>query len=135
MDKLKIFDDLLEKIELLQAVINKRFAYKTFRIDRQAGFVFNSLDGKVLPLDSLSSGEQHELVLLYELLFKVKPPSLILIDEPEISLHIAWQQEFLKDLLEVARVSNFDALIATHSPDIINDRWDLTVQLKGPEQR
>jgi len=30
------------------------------------------------------------------------------------------------------RKSNIDVLIATHSPDIIHDRWDLTVELKGP---
>jgi predicted ATP-binding protein involved in virulence len=86
-----------------------------------------------LPVTSLSSGEQHELVLLYELLFKVNPDSLILIDEPELSLHIAWQQQFLQDLQKITQLASFDVLIATHSPQIIHDRWDLTVELKGPE--
>ena len=80
----------------------------------------------------LSSGEQHELVILYELLFRAKSNSLILIDEPELSLHVAWQERFVKDLEETARVSNFRAIIATHSPEIIGDRWDLTVELSGP---
>ena len=80
----------------------------------------------------LSSGEQHQLVMLYELLFKVKPNSLILIDEPEISLHLAWQVQFLKDLQTILKLADFDVLIATHSPSIIEDRWDLTVELKGP---
>ena len=39
-----------------------------------------------LHLVRLSSGEQHELVLAYDLLFKVKEKSLVLIDEPELSL-------------------------------------------------
>ena len=34
--------------------------------------------------------------MLYELLFKVQKDSLILIDEPEISLHIAWQKSSCK---------------------------------------
>jgi predicted ATP-binding protein involved in virulence len=80
----------------------------------------------------LSSGEQHELVMLYELLFKVKPNSLILIDEPELSLHLAWQVQFLKDLQAIIKLADFDVLIATHAPGIIDDRWDLTVELKGP---
>jgi predicted ATP-binding protein involved in virulence len=82
----------------------------------------------------LSSGEQHELVILYELLFRVSKNSIILIDEPEISLHVAWQDEFLKDLGQMAELSQFHALGATHSPQIISDRWDLTVELKGPAE-
>jgi predicted ATP-binding protein involved in virulence len=69
------------------------------------------------------------LVLLYELLFLVSPDSLVMIDEPEISLHVAWQQEFLNDLSTIIDQTLFDALIATHSPQIIHDRWDLTVEL------
>jgi len=68
--------------------------------------------------------------MFYELLFKVRKDSLILIDEPEITLHVAWQEEFLRDLQEMTRLSSFDVLIATHSPLIISDRWDLTVELK-----
>jgi predicted ATP-binding protein involved in virulence len=131
--KLSVFDDLTERIDLLVKIINSRFLYKQLSISKKAGFVFKTKDEKILPTTSLSSGEQHELVLLYELLFKVKANSLILIDEPEISLHVAWQQEFLKDLQEITRLVGFDVLIATHSPQIINDRWDLTVELQGPK--
>ena len=59
---------------------------------------------------------------------------MILIDEPELSLHVAWQVSFLSDLKELTRLVPLDVLIATHSPQIINDRWDLTVQLEGPEK-
>ena len=132
--KLSVFDELAEKIDLLSKIINKRFLHKNLSISKTDGFIFKTTEGKIIPPTSLSSGEQHELVLLYEMLFKVKPNSLILIDEPEISLHVAWQQEFLKDLQEITRLVGFDVLIATHSPQIINDRWDLTVELKGPKQ-
>lgn len=132
--KLGIFDELTDRIALLIKVINSRFLHKHLTISKTDGFVFKTSEGKIIPPTSLSSGEQHELVLLYEMLFKVKPNSLILIDEPEMSLHVAWQQEFLKDLQEITRLAGFDVLIATHSPQIINDRWDLTVELKGPKQ-
>jgi len=77
----------------------------------------------------LSSGEQHEVVLLFELLFKAKENSLVLIDEPEISLHVVWQKEFLNDIQEIIELQKIDVIIATHSPQIINDSWDLTVDL------
>lgn len=96
--------------------------------------MITAINGTPLPPEKLSSGEQHELVLLYELLFKVESGSLILIDEPELSLHVGWQLEFLRDLQEVSRLAGLDVLVATHSPQIINDRWDLTVQLEGPRK-
>jgi predicted ATP-binding protein involved in virulence len=131
--KLGIFDDVANKIDLLKRIINQRFLYKKMTISRRDGFVFTSSNGTRLTLENLSSGEQHELVLFYELLFKASPNSLILIDEPEISLHVVWQEQYLKDVQEIAQLVDIDALIATHSPDIIDGRRDLVVQLEGPE--
>lgn len=132
--KLGVFDDMADRIELFKNTINRRFLYKQMTVNREKGFIFTTPDDRPLPSSALSSGEQHELVLLYELLFRDKPESLILIDEPELSLHIAWQERFLKDLQEIIKLTSMDFLIATHSPDIISDRWDLTVELKGPAQ-
>ncbi len=127
--KLAVFDELAEKIDLLKSIINRRFKHKRMVVSRDSGIRFTTDTGQPLDATNLSSGEQHELIMLYELLFKVQRDSLILIDEPEISLHIAWQQEFLQDLSDMVRLSGFDVLIATHSPQIINDRWDLTIEL------
>jgi len=131
--KLEVLDSILEKIELLQEIINnrKRFLHKTLSVSKEEGLVFKTSDDRLLSPADLSSGEQHEIVLLYELLFKVPPDSLILIDEPEISLHVGWQHQFLQDLQRITEISPFDVLIATHSPQIIHDRWDLTLRLEG----
>ncbi len=140
--KLNVFAETAKKIELLRKIINNKFAYsyKEINFNKEKGFIFttgykhsDSDSKKLLPTD-LSSGEQHELVLLYELLFKVKSNSLVLIDEPELSLHVGWQNQFLKDLQEITQLVDLDILMATHSPDIIQDRWDLTVELKKPEK-
>lgn len=132
--KLAVFEEMAQKVQLLTDAINKRFKYKRMSISKERGFVFKSVvNNSRLPLASLSSGEQHELVLFYELLFKVEPNALVLLDEPEISLHLAWQQQFLGDLVEMVKLSSFDVLVATHSPGIIGKRWDLTVELKGPD--
>jgi hypothetical protein len=127
--KLKAFDQLLERIEVLKEIIGSRFLYKSFAADRERGFVFTAPNGRPIPLDALSSGEQHELVLSYELLFMVKSGSLILIDEPELSLHVTWQHRFLEDLNRISKLANLDFIVATHSPQIIHDRWDLAVSL------
>ncbi|MEH1958805.1 MAG: AAA family ATPase [Nostoc sp.] len=137
--KLSVFAEIATKIDLLRKIINNKFAYsyKEIHFSKEKGFVVTtSYDSSLsnsktlLPTD-LSSGEQHELVLLYELLFKVQPNSLVLIDEPELSLHVGWQVQFLKDLQDITQLADLNILMATHSPDIIQDRWDLTVELKG----
>jgi len=130
--KLSVFDDMATRIDLLKKMTNDRFLYKELEVSRDKGFVFVNPRGDEVPVTGLSSGEQHRLVLLYELLFRVSEGALILIDEPELSLHVVWQESFLRDIQEIARIRNFDVLIATHSPQIISDRWDLTVELKGP---
>lgn len=138
--KLSVFSEIANKIDLLRRIINNKFAYshKEMNFNKEKGFIFKTLyhpsssNRDTLAPTDLSSGEQHELVLLYELLFKVKPNSLVLIDEPELSLHVGWQAQFLKDLQEITKLADLDVLMATHSPDIIQDRWNLTVELRGP---
>jgi len=130
--KLGAFDNLLEKLELFTGILNdRRFVFKTIQVDREKGFYFLTSKGKELALNQLSSGEQNEVVLLYELIFNAKPNTLVLIDEPEISLHITWQKEFLNDLLKIIKIQNIQVMIATHSPSIINDRWDLVYNLEN----
>ena len=131
--KLGVFDDIYARTDAFLRIANERLQYKSLSVGLDGLKVTNS-EGSNLEPETLSSGEQHEIVLLFELLFETKPNSLILVDEPELSLHVAWQREMLKDLQKMAELSDFRAILATHSPQIINDRWDLTIELKGPDQ-
>lgn len=131
-EKLKVFDDMKLRVGMLTDTVNARYRYKSLKIDRKGGFRLVSDADAPMDLASLSSGEQHELVLLYELLFMVPRNGLVLIDEPEISLHVGWQSRFLEDLLGILEVTGAHALIATHAPAIIGNRWDLAVRLEGP---
>ena len=132
--KLSVFDKLFSKVSLFKSIISRRFLNKRILINKDQGIAFTTNLEKPLAATDLSSGEQHEVVMLYELLFKVRPDSLILIDDPEISLHVSWQVQFLRDLTEITDSSDFDLLVATHSPQIINARWDLTVELKDTRE-
>jgi ABC-type glutathione transport system ATPase component len=132
--KLKVFDNLYEKLSTFLEILNqRRLSYKQLSISAKEGFIFTNSKGKNLIPTDLSSGEQHELVLLYLLLFKIPENSLILIDEPEISLHIDWQMDFLNDLTDIVRLRNFDILLSTHSPSIINGHSELTISLDGKD--
>lgn len=131
--KLAALDDLAGRIGLMMEILNRRLLYKRLSVSREHGFVITMSNGDDVPLRELSSGEQHELIQLFRLLFDTQPDTLVLIDEPELSLHVSWQQHYLDDLIRIARLAKIDVLVATHSPDIIAERWDLTVELSGPK--
>ncbi|WP_412076734.1 AAA family ATPase [Streptomyces xanthophaeus] len=136
-NKLATFQDLLHRVELFRSIITSRFLFKHLVISRETGFRFTNDFGQVISPSQLSSGEQHEIVLLYDLLFGVKSGSLVLIDEPEISLHVAWQQEFMADIQRIAKLSDLRFIVATHSPQIVNEWWAQTIGLNAsaPEDR
>jgi len=130
--KLGAFDGMAQRVGKLIDIINARFEYKELKIHRERGFCVVSHKGAPIQLSDLSSGEQHELVVLYELLFRTPKHGLILVDEPEISLHVAWQSRFLADLIDIVKLNDAYAVVATHSPVVIGSQWNLTEQLKGP---
>ena len=126
--KLQVLEDLANRTRLLLENVNQKFRYKRIKLDRESGFVATGDMGQI-PLSSLSSGEQHELVLNYDLLFRVPTNTIVLIDEPELSLHVTWQKRFLPDLISIVKLRGLDALVATHSPFIVGDNTELMVGL------
>lgn len=132
--KLAPFANLLEKVELLEQTVNSRLLRKRLQVTAEDGLtVVHDPSGRTIDLDSLSSGEQHEVILMFDLLFGVPQGALVLIDEPEISLHVVWQLAFIADVQKIARVSGFRFVVATHSPQVINDSWSRATRLGPPE--
>ncbi|MGY2401148.1 AAA family ATPase [Pseudomonas sp. SDO5271_S396] len=67
----------------------------------------------------LSSGEQQIIMLFSKIAAHAKPGMVFLIDEPEISLHVQWQQALPGLLSEIARQAACSFVIATHSPTLV----------------
>lgn len=131
-DKLEIIDRLAQRIQLMLTLIRAKFSNKELEIDKKThDLMVRSTVGKhqSLSVNVLSSGEQHQLVLAYDLLFRTRANTLVLIDEPELSLHVEWQERFLDDLKKVIDLVHFDAVLATHSPFIANGHDELMVGL------
>ncbi|EKN4025843.1 TPA: AAA family ATPase [Yersinia enterocolitica] len=131
LEKLSAYDELYSKVELFVSLLNeKMLAFKNIKINQERGFYFVSDFGDEIELENLSSGEQNQIVLFYDMIFNTKENSIVLIDEPEISLHVAWQKEFLDSLQKILKVNHIDkVIIATHSPQVINGKWGLTIDL------
>ncbi len=133
--KFNVYDGLANKIDLFKVILQDMLNDKHLIISKEKGYLLKPDPGsdRCIPAKELSSGEQHLIVLVYNLLFRdtEKNDELILIDEPEISLHIAWQRRFVSSLEKISELSDFDVIIATHSPAIVRGRWDLEVSLHG----
>ncbi|MFR9719804.1 AAA family ATPase [Aeromonas diversa] len=130
--KLSVFDELQNKIQVFLDIVAKKLRTKRFSVNRTDGFVIESMHrpGEPLHPTQLSSGEQHQIVLFYELIFKAEQNSFFLVDEPEISLHIDWQRSFLSDINKISSLGDRHFLIATHSPQIIGNYRELAVALE-----
>ena len=61
--------------------------------------------------------------------------ALVMIDEPELSLHVSWQDSFVDDLKEIISIAQFDVILATHSPYIIGDHSNLMVALSAKQPK
>ena len=124
-EKLKTYDNILSKLKLFSNIVNSLdFVNKTISYSPEKGLIIKTKDGLFLDANKLSSGEQNEIVMLYEMIFDVADNTILLVDEPEISLHVAWQNKFLNMMSRIASNNKLQVVVATHSPQIIGDRWD-----------
>ena len=129
-EKFSKFSTILEKTNLFhKMLISKDFAHKSVEISPQHGFIFKSDNGDIIDGYKLSSGEQNEIIMLYHLIYEVPDQGLLLIDEPENSLHVAWQKTIVDDMKEIASVKRLQIIIATHSPSIVSKGLSITQDL------
>ena len=130
--KMRPLGPISARINQLRDIVTTKFLNKHMEIDIEHGPVFFAEPDKALiDPEALSSGEQHELALMSRLLFDVDRGTTVMIDEPELSLHVTWQHHVLDDLAAIAELVGLRFLLATHSTAIINGRWDLVEEL-GP---
>ena len=83
-----------------------------------------------IDINRLSSGEKQIIIFFASLIFTLNKDesSIFLVDEPEISLHLAWQNKYVDKILEIA--PNIQIIFATHSPEIISKHYNKVVKLE-----
>jgi ABC-type lipoprotein export system ATPase subunit len=124
---------LAESVITLKDIVNHLFINKTLDVNSSGKLCVQMDNGTMLPLNRLSSGEKQVIIMFYNLLFHTTPGSIVIVDEPEISLHISWQQRIGVLFSDICRVRNIQIIIATHSPQIIHDMWDSAVELRSKD--
>lgn len=108
-------------------ITNKFFAQTGKTVLLRAGEIQIEMAGKRRSLGALSSGERQILIMLAHLSLnqRLKRDGVFVVDEPELSLHMAWQDMFV-DAIQTAN-PKLQLVMATHSPAIIGGRDNLCV--------
>lgn len=144
IDKLSTLSKMVatynSKVNQIRAYTNEYLAtINRFMHDSGKSIIFNSNgDLRVVlesegederDIDTLSSGEIQLVVILTHLYFnpEVKRANVFVIDEPELSLHVQWQEKFVEGILEASGQTQF--ILATHSPTIILDKVKNCVEI------
>lgn len=118
-----------ESIIVFKDIINNIFINKTIDVSATGKLVVSMNNGTSLPLNKLSSGETQVLLMFYYILFHSGQDGVVIVDEPEISLHVSWQQMLGDYFSDICRVRKVQIIVATHSPQIIHDKWDLAIEM------
>ena len=110
---------LIDKIVNILDVFFKETNKKTF-FDKELYFIEKDSDKK-LNYKCLSSGERQIIYIFLKVINADKKNALILMDEPEISLHLSWQDSLLNHIRSIN--NNSQIIIVTHSPAIVMNGW------------
>lgn len=111
------------KVNIFKKEINNLFKDegKCFDIEK-SGELTVKYYGNELSISTLSSGEKQLLIIMVKVLNSaLKNPSIIFMDEPEISLHISWQQQLIATIRKISPQSQI--IIVSHSPAVVMKHW------------
>ena len=103
-------------------ILNSMLLNKEVFITPANELALRTKSGGLLPVKGLSSGEKQLLIILGQALLQDSRPAVYIADEPELSLHVAWQEQIVKNIREINPFAQI--IFATHSPDIVGPYQD-----------
>lgn len=109
-------------------IFNEMAAKKEMIVNNRNRLEFKTKSGKVLQTEHLSSGEKQLLILLSETLLQRENNWIYIADEPELSLHVDWQQRLVSNIRKLN--SSVQIIFATHSPDIVGRYQDKVFKMR-----
>ena len=115
-------DKINERKNLFISLVNECFAEtgKTLSND-STKLVFLKDNAIGIYPKELSSGEKQLLIILLTVLLERGEEYILMLDEPEISMHISWQYKLIDMILQLN--PNVQIVLTTHSPMIFSDGW------------
>lgn len=109
--------------ECFVEMINQSLYNKYVEVDGQRNIHIKH-DDQELPF-ILSDGEKRLFTIYQQTIFRANRKTVLIIDEPERSLHIEAQEQLVDNVLKIAEMNGCQIIMATHSPNVINGRIEL----------
>jgi len=120
-DKLEEIESIYKPKNIFLKILSELFNQTGKKFDEKAfNFLEMGSDNPISP-ESLSSGEKQILIILFTTLLQDKKPYILLMDEPEISLHIDWQRSLIQHIRQINPLCQI--IMATHSPTTYYQGW------------
>jgi len=113
--------------DLFLDILNKLLLKKTISLNERNELIIKTESGKFLKPSQLSSGEKQIIVILGEALLQEGQSFIYMADEPEISLHVAWQESLAKNIKSLNPAAQI--VFATHSPDVVGANQDRLIHM------
>ena len=104
-----------------QDIVDRLFKDTGKKIIRTENEIRFSQIGETLVPYQLSSGEKQMLAILLTVLVEDNKNCVLFMDEPEVSLHVDWQQQLIDLIVELN--PNVQIVLSTHSPAVIMNGW------------
>ncbi len=120
---------IFKQRDTFQAIADNLFQRKKMTFSESNEMVFVSRSEKKLTPQMLSSGEKQLLILMSEALLQREMPAIFIADEPELSLHVLWQEQLVASLRTLN--PNAQIICATHSPDIVGPLADKAIDMES----
>lgn len=122
----EIFNDLLPPDALIERVkpLSEALLHGSALANGMTLALSRQNDHSLIKFSALSSGEQQILLLFSKMVAGAGTSDVLLIDEPEISLHVRWQQLLPTCFSLIAQELSTQLIIATHSPTLISNAQD-----------
>ena len=117
----KKVQELAQEKTHFQDIINDLFHETGKTILRDKNELYFDSYGETISAYKLSSGEKQMLIILLTVLVQNRKPFVLFMDEPEVSLHVEWQERLLDLVVDLN--PNAQVILTTHSPAVIMNGW------------
>ena len=121
-------EQIFAALRRYENTVNSFLNDKSVKVDDNGNLRIESSSSSDLNSRHLSSGEKQILILLTQALLRVDEPVVYIADEPELSLHVTWQEKLLESLVTLGGQKQI--IVATHSPDIVGKYQDKVIDLE-----
>jgi predicted ATP-dependent endonuclease of OLD family len=133
--RLDALNELQRVMSSFVSLLSRFYSHKEVNLHLETGLKVITDKKQQLDPKNLSSGEKQLLLLFCNAISSREKRTVLMIDEPEISLNVEWQRELIPALVTCMSGTAFQLILATHSVELLARYRDHVAPLDNIEER